>query len=274
MRIKADQIATIPLPLPGFIQDVILTRIQNLPPFERAIIELLTVSEQGLPFRLLLEIIHEFVKGMEELHPKVLEQTLERLVHLDMIELREQDGERMVEIAHLWYREIFLPNLKEYRRKQHHHCLGVSLERYHIHKLSRALLKHFHTTLNMLNLTAKRMHTYGNLPINSDNVLYLKRRESIWIELSLLNQRLESTSCAVRGNEKLANIYLSHSYLSHQLNDTANANEKAHLADQIACEQHNTTLMAPCSDRKSEASSRPVFATRSRPSNQAGTPLC
>ena len=69
----------------GFIQDVILTRIQNLPPFERAIIELLTVSEQGLPFRLLLEIIHEFVKGMEDLHPQVLQQTLEQLVQLDMI---------------------------------------------------------------------------------------------------------------------------------------------------------------------------------------------
>ena len=45
-------------------------------------------------------------------------------------------------------------------------------------------------------------------------------------------------------NEKLANIYLSHSYLSHQLNDTNSATEKAHLADQIACEQHNTPLLA------------------------------
>ena len=54
--VNADEIATIPLPLPGFIQDVILARIQKHP-FERAIIELLTVSEQGLPFRLLLEII-------------------------------------------------------------------------------------------------------------------------------------------------------------------------------------------------------------------------
>ena len=69
MRIEEDEIATVPLPLPGFIQDVILKRIQELPAFERAIIELLTVSEQGLPFRLLLEIIHEFVKGMDDLHP-------------------------------------------------------------------------------------------------------------------------------------------------------------------------------------------------------------
>ena len=56
-----------------------------------------------------------------------------------MIELREQDGERVVEIAHLWYREIFLPNLKEERRKLYHRFLGISLERYHIHNIPRVV---------------------------------------------------------------------------------------------------------------------------------------
>ena len=37
MRIEEDEIATVPLPLPGFIQDVILKRIK-LPAFERAMV--------------------------------------------------------------------------------------------------------------------------------------------------------------------------------------------------------------------------------------------
>ena len=43
---------------------------------------------------------------------------------------------------------------------------------------------------------------------------------------------------------------MSHSYLSHQLNDTNSATEKAHLADQIACEQHNTPLLAKVATEK------------------------
>lgn len=249
MRIEADAIATIPLPLPGFIQDVILTRIQNLPPFERAIIELLTVSEQGLPFRLLLDIIHEFVKGMEDLHPKILEQTLEQLVLLDMIELREQDGERIVEIAHLWYREIFLPNLKEYRRKQYHHCLGVSLERYHIHNIPRVvetLSYHFEHAQSYGKAYAYLWQSANKLRQRS---LFEKAREYLDRAIAV-EPKARAHLALYEANEKLANIYLSHSYLSHQLNDTENATEKAHLADQIACEQHNTPLIARVATEK------------------------
>jgi len=249
MKISEDAISTVPLPLPDFIQDVILERIQNLPPFERAIIELLTVSEQGIPFRLLLEIIHEFVKGMERLHPSMLQQTLERLVRLDMVELREQDGEQLVEIAHLWYREIFLPNLKEFRRKQYHHCLGVSLERHHIHNIPRVvetLSYHFEQAQSYGKAYAYLWQSANKLRQRS---LFEKAREYLDRAI-VIEPKARAHLALYEANEKLADIYLSHSYLSHQLNDTTRATEMAHLADQIACEQHNPSLLAKVATEK------------------------
>ena len=249
-----------------------MKRIQELPAFERAIIELLTVSEQGLPFRLLLEIIHEFVKGMDDLHPDVLQQTLKKLVDLDMIELREQDGERIVELAHLWYREVFLPNLKEYRRKQYHHCLGISLERYHIHNIPRVvetLSYHFEQAQSYGKAYAYLWQSANKLRQRS---LFEKSREYLDRAIAV-EPKARAHLALYEANEKLANIYLSHSYLSHQLNDTNSATEKAHLADQIACEQHNTPLLAKVATEKARQA-RDLCTSGSRPSNQTGSSLC
>ena len=78
MRIEADDIATIPLPCP--IHSRCYLDAHSKFPFERAIIELLTVSEQGLPFRLLLEIIHD-QEGMK-ISPSSFATNLEQLVLL------------------------------------------------------------------------------------------------------------------------------------------------------------------------------------------------
>ncbi len=249
MQISKEDIGTVPLPLPAFIQRTILDRIQKLPPFERAIIEFLTVSEQGIPFRLLLDIIHEFVKGMQNLHPTVLQKTLDRLIELDMVEIREHDGEHIVEIAHLWYREVFLPNLKESRRQRYHHCLGIALERHHLHNIPRVV--------ETLSYHFEHARSYGKA------YAYLWQSATKLRQCSLFSKAREYLERAIRiepkarahlalyeANEKLAEIYLSHSFLSHQLNDSINAIEKANLADQIAGEQHNVVLLARVATEK------------------------
>ena len=249
MRISEDNIATVPLPLPNFIQDTILKRIQQLPSFERAIIELLTVSEQGIHFRILLDIIHEFVKGMSDLSPIVLQKTLEKLVRCDMVELREHDGEYIVEIAHLWYREIFLPNLKEHRKQQYHHCLGIALERHHLHNIPRVvetLSYHFEQAQSYGKAYAYLWQSATKLRQRS---LFSKARE--YLERAIaVEPKARSHLALYEANEKLAEIYLTHSFLSHQLNDSAQSIEKANWADQIAGEQQNAPLLARVATEK------------------------
>ena len=100
------------------------------------------------------------------------------LVDLDMIELREQDGERIVELAHLWYREVFLPNLRNTVITNIIIAWGFR---------SNAItfiifpewLKLYPITLNKPNPTEKRMRTCSNQPTSSVNVLYLKNQENI-----------------------------------------------------------------------------------------------
>ena len=81
-----------------------------------------------------------------------------------MIELREQDGERIVELARLWYRSL-LTNLKEYRRKQYHHCLGFRSNAI-IHNVPRVV--ETYPITEHVNPT-RRMRTYNSC--SSVNVL-------------------------------------------------------------------------------------------------------
>lgn len=249
MRIATEDIATIPLPLPSVIQEAVLHRIHKLPPFERAIIELLTVSEQGLPIKLLLEIIHQFVKGMADLTSQKLNHSLQRLVDLDMVQIIEEDGVRIVEIAHLWYQEIFLPKLKDSRRIQYHKCLGLSLERYHIHNINRVvetLSYHFEQAQLYGQAYAYLWQASNKLRQRS---LFTQARE--YLNRAIAIEPYARTNLALyEANEKLAEILLAHSFLSHQLNDSLNAIEKANWADRIAGEQHNQTLLAKVATEK------------------------
>ena len=51
-------------------------------------------------------------------------------------------------------------------------------------------------------------------------------------------------------DQKLAEVFLTHSFLSHQLNDAEKAQDMATIADQIAGEQHNYPLMAKVATEK------------------------
>ncbi len=249
MRIDSEEIQTIPLPLSDSIQASILERFQELPLLERHIIDLLTVSEQGLSFELLLEILNALYPDRKTLELPDLQIAIQHLLEIDLVQHRDVESQIIVEVAHQWYKEIFLPNISAEMLRKHHHCLGVALERQHLHNINRiveTLAYHF-----------EQARSYGKAYAYLwQSACKLRYRSLFYESRSYLDRayRIEPMArehiALYEADQKLAEVFLTHSFLSHQLNDTEQAQKMATRADQLAGEQHNYALMAKVATEK------------------------
>ena len=248
LNIESSQIATIPLPLPEAIQATLLQRMQNLPDLPKTILEMLTVSEQGLSLALTVEILQSLLQ-MDDISLQSIQKSVDRLTELDLIQTTDNEGIISLEIAHMWYKEILLPTLPQSKLQQYHRCLGLALERQHIqhiHRVVETLAHHFeqaqcHGKAYIYLWQSASKLRYRSMFLNS--LEYLERAKKV--------EPLARAHIALYdADEKLANILLTQSFLSHQLNKTINAQSFANQADQIAGEQHNHALLAKVATEK------------------------
>ena len=248
LNIQASEIDSISLPLPESIQTAAIERIKNLPLVQRFIIEILTVDQQELSDKLLLEVLKSLQPPVS-IHPFDFQHIIEELHQKDILQYRDVEGQKLIELAHIWLRDIILANIPKEQTKQLHYALGRTHEAYHQNNIGSVVEKlayHFEQA-------EKSGKGYAYLLQASQN---LRSRSMFHEALSYLDRALKIEPYArehltlENAEGQLAELLLNYSFIAQRLGEGHLAQKQANLADQIAGDQKNIVLLAKIATEK------------------------
>lgn len=106
--------------LPATIQNIILSRIDRLPPEKQLILRVATVIGQMFPYN----ILRDTLKNHLEVQDGIIKRYLDDLVHLGLIEVKEATSEPIYSFKHTIIREVTYQSLLFDRRRQLHRSVA------------------------------------------------------------------------------------------------------------------------------------------------------
>lgn len=248
LNIDIVNIETLSLPLPESIQTMAIERVNNLPLLQRLIIELLTVDQRELSDKMLLETLR-ILSPPVDIHPFDFQNIIEELCQKDILQYRDVEGQKLIELAHIWLRDIILNNIPKKQKKRYHYALGKTHEIYHQSNISSII----ETLANHFEHAEMSGKAYAYLLEAAQNS---KSRSMFHEALNYLDRALQIEPKArehltlKNAEAQLAELLLNYSFVAKSLGNPQLAQEKANMADQIAGEQKNIPLLAKIATEK------------------------
>ena len=134
MNIDITDIGAISLPLPERFKRWRLS-VNTLPHLQRLIIDIFTVDRRELSDKMLLETLR-LLSPPVDIHPFDFQHIIEDLCQKDILQYRDVEGQKLIELAHIWLRDIILTNIPREQKKRYHYVLGKTHELYHQSNIS------------------------------------------------------------------------------------------------------------------------------------------